>query len=59
MANRPDGINTSASDAALQYRLNVTFDMLAHEPISSPETDRIVDGGVTSFTRFSIVASEF
>jgi hypothetical protein len=43
----------------LQYRLNVTFDLLAHELISSPETDRIVDGGVTSFTRFSIVASEF
>jgi len=42
-----------------QYRLNVTFDLLAHESISSPGTDRIVDGGVTSFTRFSIVASEF
>jgi hypothetical protein len=45
--------------AALQYRLNVTFDLLAHESICSPGTDRIVDGGVTSFTRFSIVASEF
>jgi len=38
---------------------NVTFDLLAHESIFSPGTDRIVDGGMTSFTRFSIVASEF
>jgi len=30
MANRPDGMNTFASETGLQYRLDVAFELLAH-----------------------------